>query len=78
MDLASPEKIDISPEYLLSLSQQVDSLNKHALLSRRGSLTQQFSQALQAEFKELGQLLAVYGEDRPLKEAAIVKCKARL
>ena len=40
MELILPEKVDISPEYLLTLSKQVDVLNKLALLDRRGPLTQ--------------------------------------
>ena len=33
---------------------------------------------MQEEFRELGQLMAMYGEDAVMKDVAIVKCKAAL
>lgn len=78
MELILPEKVDIAPEYLLALSKQVDVLNKLALLDRRGSLTQEFSIVLQEQFKELAQLLSIYGDDLVMKDTAILKCKANL
>ena len=40
MELIIPQKVDITPDYLLHLSKQVDLLNRLTLLDRQGSLTQ--------------------------------------
>jgi hypothetical protein len=47
MELLKVPSTHLSPDYLLSLSRQVDSLSRLAQIQRQGSLTIEFSRVLQ-------------------------------
>lgn len=78
MDEYSRKTADLTPEYLLALSRQVDQLSKHYQQHRLGSLTQDFSNTLTTHFNELTQYLQLYQNDTVMRAASLFRCKAQL
>jgi hypothetical protein len=78
MDQYDFKNADISPEYLLALSKQVDVVSRHSQQLRLGSLTQDFSNTLTAEFNELSQYLALYRDDAVMRASSLLHTRARL
>jgi len=60
MEQFGRKAVDISPEYLLALSKNIEIVSKHYQAERLGTLTQDFSNTLTASFTELSQLLSLY------------------
>jgi hypothetical protein len=69
---------EISPEYLLGLSKQVDAVSRQWQQLRLGSLTQDFSNTLTAEFNDLSQYLGLYHDDAVMRASSLFRCRARL
>ena len=46
MNIITPKVIDISPHYLLTISQEIELINKEYQINKLGSLTQDFSNTL--------------------------------
>lgn len=69
---------EISPEYLLGLSRQVDAVSRQWQQLRLGSLTQDFSNTLTAEFNDLSQYLSLYRDDAVMRASSLLHCKGRL
>ena len=78
MDEYSRKTADLTPEYLLALSRQVDQLSKHYQQNRLGTLTQDFSNTLTGHFNELTQYLQLYQNDGVMRAASLFRCKAQL
>jgi hypothetical protein len=78
MDDYSLKTAEISPEYLLGLSRQVDAVSRHYQQLRLGSLTQDFSNTLTAEFNDLAHYLALYRDDPVMRAASLLHSRARL
>lgn len=78
MDEFSFKNAEISPEYLLGLSRQVDVVSRQWQQLRLGSLTQDFSNTLTAEFNDLSQYLSLYRDDPVMRASSLLHCKGRL
>lgn len=78
MDEFSFKTADISPEYLLGLSRQVDAVSRQWQQLRLGSLTQDFSNTLTAEFNDLSQYLSLYRDDHVMRASSLLHCKGKL
>jgi hypothetical protein len=72
------KSVEVSAEYLLGLSRQVEAVSRNYQEERLGPLTQEFSSVLTHNFGELSQLLALYQDDRIMRDFSLVRCKANL
>lgn len=78
MDEYSFKNAEISPEYLLALSRQVDTVSRQFQQLRLGTLTQDFSNTLTAEFSDLSQYLSLYHNDHIMRASSLFRCRAHL
>lgn len=78
MDEYSRKVADITPDYLLNLSKQVDLISKHYQHHRLGPLTQDFSNALTVQFNELTHYLTLYQVDSVMRACSLYRCKIQL
>ena len=78
MDEYDVKNAEFSPEYLLGLSKQVEVVSRHSQQLRLGSLTQDFSNTLTAEFNDLSQYLSLYRDDAVMRCSSFLHARARM